>query len=110
MAKTASIRVPVCNADGVIIERVDQARLMRLARASNADVIRKGIRKDGVVRILLKDVGDDSLENSLHGDLRKLTHSHETRTNPPRCLTLKHIPSSTVDIFRAVVLSSQKAA
>jgi hypothetical protein len=30
-----SVRIPVCNADGVIIERVDSARARRLILGSN---------------------------------------------------------------------------
>jgi hypothetical protein len=98
--------IPVCNADGVIVDRVDSARARRLALAPNATVVRKrrGSGAGAVVRILLGSTSDDSLADSLHGNPRSYSHNHETDTNPEKVWTLKRIPSDTADIFGAVVL------
>ena len=96
--------VPVCDSDGVIIERADQSRARRLALAPNATVVRESKRKGGaIVRILLASQPDDYLELAIRGNPRKYFHKHETETNIQNVWTLKRIPTSCADIFGAVV-------
>jgi hypothetical protein len=102
MATLAFIRIPVCNADGVIIERVDPARARCLSAASNATVVRK--RGGNVVRIMLASTADDSLEVAMRGNPRSYSHNHEAIDNPEKCWTLKRIPACTAKIFDAVIL------
>lgn len=97
------MRIPVCNSEGVIIERVDESRARRVVQAPNARIVKK--RKGGVVRIILESVGDDAEELSLHANPRSYSHRHETDSNVENCWTLKRIPTSTADIFGAVVNS-----
>ena len=111
MSTTTPIRIPVCNADGMIVDRADPARVRRLALAPNATVVRRrptGIRRQlrqpgEIVRILLASTADDSLENSLRGNPRSYSHNHETLENPEKVWTLKRIPGAAADIFRAVI-------
>jgi hypothetical protein len=104
MSILAPVRVPVCNADGVIIERAGRSRLARLAYAPNSTVVRRPRRKGGgIVRVLLQDVGNDSMEDSRRNSSRVLSHQHETNVNPARVWTLKHIADSAADLFDTVV-------
>lgn len=95
------MRIPV-RADGVIVERVDHSRALHLAKASNAEVIRKRKTKE-IVGINLKSAGDDSGLDRRHNNPRSHSHKNETETNPPNCWTLKRIHSKTADIYGAVV-------
>lgn len=108
MCKIVPIRIPVCNCDGVIVERVDRARARRLAMAINATVVRK--RNGEIVRINMGATSDDSLEDSLHGNPLKYSHNHETETNPEKVWTIKRIPAKVQCIFQEVVTSCLKAA
>ncbi len=111
MSTIASVRIPVYDSEGVIIDRVEGPRARRLALAPNATVVRKrltgALRRRGqrgeIVRILLKSDGDETMEYSRHGNARSYSHNHETETNPENCWTLKRIPTETADIFRTVV-------
>jgi hypothetical protein len=104
MANIVSIRVPVCNAEGLIVERADASRVRILEAASNATVVRKGIRKGGgIVRIVLGSAGDDSLRDARQGNPLTYSHNKDTEDNPVNVWTLKRLPSSTADIFRAVL-------
>jgi hypothetical protein len=109
MSTTAPKRIPLCDGDDNIIERIDGARARRMALAPNATVVRK--RKGGeIVRILLASTADDSLEDAMYGNPRAMSHNRETATNPEKVWTLKRIPDSTADLFRAVVLDAKRAA
>ena len=117
MATITPIRIPVCDADGVIVERVDAARARRLALAPNATVVRK--KRGPIVRILLASTApDDYLENAMRGNPLTYSHKHEKASdpeittwaksvdenaNPEKVWCLKRIPTSTADIFRAVI-------
>ena len=111
MGTVTSIRIPVCNEEGVIVERCDPARARRLAAAPNATVVRKRVRgslrrfgqRGEIVRIILDSAGDDSHQKRQHGNPRSYSHNHETDTNPENVWTLKRIPSESADIFTAVV-------
>ena|SRR5205085_1006544 len=109
MNTPASERIPVRDANGTIIDRIDSARARRLAQAPNAKVIRQ--RKSGeIVGISLQSVGDDSAESGMIGNPSSYSHNHENDTNPEKVWTLKTIPSSTADIFGAVVNELVKRA
>jgi len=110
MNTVASTRIPVCNGEGVIVERVgqDSVRARRLAEAPNATVVRK--RRGPIVRILLKSVADNSGETSLRGNPRAMSHDHETDVNPRNVWILKHIVSSAADLFDTVVNELKTAA
>jgi hypothetical protein len=112
MSTITPIRVPVCNSDGMIVDRADPSRVRRLALAPNATVVRKRAtgarRKAGergeIVRILLASDGDESLEDSMRGNPRSYSNKNIAIDNPANVWRLKPIPSSTLDIFRAVTL------
>jgi len=103
MKTVASIRIPVCNGEGVIVERVDadSVRARVLLEAPNATAVRK--RKGPVVRILLESLADDSDRDSLRGNARATSHDHETDTNPEKVWTLKRVHAEAESIFFSVV-------
>jgi hypothetical protein len=108
MSTTAPVRIPVCNSDEVIIDRVCLSRASRIALAPNARVVRFGHsrkRKRGeIARIVLREVGDCSLDDSMYGNPRAYSHKRETETNPENCWTLKRIPTDTAALFDTAVL------
>jgi hypothetical protein len=102
MATTTPIRIPVCNSDGVIIERIDFARARRLSTAPNATAVRA--RKGGtIVRILLGSVGDDSAVKKLQGDPKRYTYLDRSEEMPQGVHTLRRLPTSTRSLYRLSV-------
>lgn len=101
------MRVPMCNPEGVIIERVDRQRLSRLIHGRNVTPVyfghRRGHRRGEIARLLLSSEGDDSLEDSKRGNPRRYSHCAATAENIVNTWTLKRIPSNTASIFRAVL-------
>ena len=94
-------RVPVMSGTRCI-ELAGPQRVNRLARSPNVDVIRR--RKDcKVVEIQVRDRGDDSRKPAKQGNPLKYSHRGETDSNPTNVWTLKHIPTHTRPIFRAVL-------
>jgi len=104
MSTSAPEKIPVCNTEGRIIERVaiGSPRAIHLLKAPNATIVRKRHRGEPV-RILLISQGDESRLKDKFGDPRAYSHRHETETNPENVWTLKRIPTETADIFGAVV-------
>src|ERR1019366_9197383 len=104
MSTITSDRIPVCDADGVIVERADPSRVRRLMLAPNVTAIRKGIRKGPsecreIVRIMLGSESprqflaaseiDEQLDPSKRANARAMSHDHETKDNPEKVWTLK---------------------
>lgn len=88
-----------------LLEYADEARAMRLARAENAEVVRR--RKDKqIMQINLREFGDDSRTPCRpKGNPSAYSHDHETEHNPPKVWTLRRIPDEAGPIFREVVTS-----
>jgi hypothetical protein len=111
MSTVTPIRIPVCNSDGLIVDRADRPRARRLALAPNATVVRKRVtganRRKGqrgeIVRIVLGNLGDDVMLDGRRGNPAKYSFNTETETNPEKVWCLKRIPTSTADLFGAVV-------
>jgi len=113
MARTLSARIPVCDAEGTIVDRADRVRAERLALAPNATAVRRratgSARKRGalgdIVRILLacKVDADEPYVCSVLANSQSYSHNRETKTNPEKVWTLKRIPASTQDLFLNVV-------
>ena len=113
MATITPIRIPVCNCDGTIIERVDPAQARRIALARNATVVRKhqtGVRHGRIVRILLSDDGNDDALNPQYGDPRKYTYLFATEAMPMGVHTLRYLHNSTADMYRQSVTDCLKKA
>jgi len=115
MATITPIRVPVCSADGTIIDRVDPARARRLALAPNATVVRKhqtGVRKcqSPIVRILLSDDGNDASLNCKVGDPRRYFYLDCSPAMPEGVFSLKYLPQSTASLYRLAVTDCIKQA
>jgi hypothetical protein len=104
MTISAPDRILVCNADGAIVERVDAGtpRFTCLASAANATVVRKRHRGP-VVRILLADAGDCSMDDPDLAKPAKTSHDHATEKNPPNVWMLKRIRRSTAELYCAVL-------
>lgn len=84
------------------LELADGARVARLARAPNAELVRR--RRDGkLVEIQLHEAGDDSGKRGRAGNPRRYSHDHETEDNPENVWTLRQIPSQARPVFRAVI-------
>ena len=97
--------IPVCNADGVLVERADPARARHLALAPNATVVRKrrGAGAGAVVRILLASAGDDSRVKKLNGNPRRYTYLECSELMPEGVHTLRRLPKSTAGLYRLSV-------
>ncbi len=95
------IRIPVCNADGLIVERVaDPARIRRLGLAANATVVRASKRSGGqIVRILMAEKGNDVKLKFLKANPRKYTFLEKSEVMPTGVHTLRHLPSSTRSLY-----------
>lgn len=91
------------------IELADEQRARHLAKAPNAEVIRR--HKDRqVVQINLQDQGADKPLPFPRGNPRSYSHNHETSTNPEKVWTMKRLPDSTAPVFDEVVNSCLKKA
>ena len=115
MAIITPIRVPVCNCDGTIIDRVDPARARRLALAPNATVVRQhqsGVRKcqSPIVRILLSDDGNDEAMNPTFGDPRRYFYLDCSPAMPEGVYSLKHLHRDTAGMYRQSVTDCIKQA
>jgi hypothetical protein len=87
------------------LELADGARVARLARAANAELVRR--RRDGkLVEIQLHEAGDDSAKRARLGNPRRYSHDHETDDNPENVWTLREIPSKARPVFLTVVAES----
>jgi hypothetical protein len=93
-----AVRIPVRNAENVVIERVDPARARRLALASNATpIFRK--RTGQLVGIQLADIADDSLEQASFANPRRYTFLQVSEVMPYGVHTLRYLPAKTRDLY-----------
>jgi hypothetical protein len=99
-------RIPVF-ANGHVIELADSQRVKRLLEARNARPIHR--KKDHrIVEVHLENYGDDRNTDLKHGDPRKYSHNRETKDNPNRCWTLRHLPGHVAPLFRLSVTDNLK--
>jgi hypothetical protein len=108
MSTPTPIRIPVCNADGVIVERVDAARARRLFFAKNATLVHR--RNGELVRILLASTGDDTARRFLKANPKKYTFLERSEDMPKGVHTLRHLPDSTQSLYCTVRTDCLKAA
>ena len=126
MAIITPIRIPVCDSDGLIIDRADAPRARRLALAPNATVVHKrracgdfaavcGCRKcsacpRAVVRIVLGNAGDDHALDARYGNPRKYTFQEVVPSCPEGVHSLRHLATETADLYRLAVTDCLKVA
>jgi hypothetical protein len=85
------------------LELADGARVARLAKAPNAELVWR--HRDGkLVEIQLHEAGDDSRKRGRAGNPLRYSHDHETADNPENVWTLREIPSEARRVFTAVLL------
>jgi hypothetical protein len=94
-------RIPVfCGAQ--CIELADMARVRRLAKASNVELVHR--RKDGrLVEIQVHEAGDDSRRDGRTGNPLAYSYDSDTDDNPQNVWALKGIPTAARSVFLAVL-------
>ena len=111
MSTVTPIRIPVCNSDGLIVDRADRPRARRLALAPNATVVRKRVtganRRKGqrgeIVRIVLGNLGDDVMLDGRRGNPRKYTFLDTSDLMPRGVHSLRHLATATAPLYRLAV-------
>jgi|ERR1041385_1409335 hypothetical protein len=103
------MRIPVFSGP-YLIEFANPLRAEILAKAENARVTRckRGKLKGQIICIDLRQMSDDSNMAIHRGNPRRYSHDRETKTNPARVWTLRHLPNQTKSIYRAVLTSISK--
>jgi hypothetical protein len=96
-------RLELVDARGEHLMWCDEDLARKFLKARKARMIRKRGRTHLVAIVGAAKFGSLTGGRGTAMDKTRYSHNHETRDNPEKVWTLKRLPSSTREIFRAVV-------
>lgn len=90
------------------VELAGPARVQQLAKAPNAQMIRRHSDRK-LVEVQLHEAGDDHARPRRKGNPLRYSHNSETRDNVQNVWALKRIPNEARPVFTEVLTSCRAA-